>query len=116
MNIIGYIIVGCICLFFTWYFVSLIIKLIRDYNHKWQAALIGVIYLWMVISIAMIFIKPPKSNRNPNKVYICTGPQSNAYHSKRRCKGLMKCSESIETVTIEEAEQMNRHPCKFCCK
>ena len=53
---------------------------------------------------------------NSDKVYICTGPQSHAYHTKRNCKGLDRCSKDIKTVTIEEAKRMHRHPCRFCCK
>ena len=51
-----------------------------------------------------------------NKVYICTGPQSHAYHVKKNCRGLDRCSREIKTVTLEEAERMHRHPCRFCRK
>lgn len=50
-----------------------------------------------------------------DKVYICTGPQSHAYHTDRHCKGLDRCSGDIETVSVDEAEDMGRHPCGFCC-
>ena len=53
---------------------------------------------------------------NSDEVYICTGPHSHAYHTDRHCEGLDRCSRTIETVTLEEAEDMGRHPCRFCCE
>lgn len=51
-----------------------------------------------------------------DKVYICTGPQSHAYHVNKDCEGLDRCSREIKAVTLEEAERMHRHPCRFCSK
>ena len=65
---------------------------------------------------ALFIVTLALSACNSDKVYICTGPQSHAYHTKRNCKGLKNCSRSVKTVTLEEAEQMHRHPCRFCCK
>ena len=50
------------------------------------------------------------------KVYICTGQYSQAYHIDRYCKGLQRCSRSIQNIIIEKAEELHRHPCRFCCK
>jgi hypothetical protein len=47
-------------------------------------------------------------------VYVCTGPSSRCYHSKRRCKGLENCSGTIRAVSIDEAIKWGRRPCKFC--
>ena len=54
---------------------------------------------------------------NPNaKVWVCTGGSSKRYHAYDNCKGLSKCSASVEEVTLEEAEMMERTPCKKCYK
>ena len=49
-------------------------------------------------------------------VYICTGPESKRYHSNSNCRGLNKCSASIEKVTVAKAKSMKRTPCKICYK
>ena len=44
---------------------------------------------------------------NPNaKVWVCTGSSSKRYHAYDNCKGLSKCSASVDEVTLEEAEMM----------
>lgn len=47
-------------------------------------------------------------------VYICTGKSSVAYHSHPKCKGLRNCRASVVKITLEEAEEMGRRPCKIC--
>lgn len=47
-------------------------------------------------------------------VYICTGVSSKRYHCYRHCKGLTNCTDEIEKVSEEEAEDMGRTPCKIC--
>ena len=49
-------------------------------------------------------------------VYICTGTSSYAYHVNKNCSGLNNCKDEIKSVTLSEAEQQNRKPCKKCCK
>lgn len=49
-------------------------------------------------------------------VYICTGPESKRYHSNSNCRGLNKCSASIEKVTVAKAKSMKRTACKICYK
>ena len=54
---------------------------------------------------------------NPNaKVWVCTGGSSKRFHAYNNCKGLSKCSASIDEVTLEEAEMMGRTPCRTCYK
>lgn len=48
------------------------------------------------------------------RVYICTGPQSERYHKTDHCKGLRRCSGSIERITISEAHDLGRTPCGYC--
>ena len=47
-------------------------------------------------------------------VYICTGGSSKRYHATRSCKGLRNCGGTIKAITIEEAEEMGRTPCRIC--
>ena len=50
----------------------------------------------------------------PRYVYICTGNSSVAYHTDFKCKGLKNCRASIKKITLEEAIEMGRRPCKIC--
>lgn len=56
---------------------------------------------------------------NPNtpgeKVYICTGSSSKRYHSRKNCRGLSNCGGTIKELTVEQAENQGRTPCKICC-
>lgn len=47
-------------------------------------------------------------------VYICTGASSIRYHSLQDCRGLERCSGSIEKVSKSYAESIGRTPCKIC--
>jgi hypothetical protein len=46
------------------------------------------------------------------KVFI--SPSGSAYHRLKDCRGL-RFSSKIKSVTIEEAENQRRKPCKICC-
>ena len=48
------------------------------------------------------------------KVYICTGEYSKKYHSSPSCRGLNRCSRSIERISKSSAEAMGRTPCSIC--
>ncbi|QLH52843.1 MAG: hypothetical protein CH6_0223 [Candidatus Kapaibacterium sp.] len=62
----------------------------------------------LLITPAVIF------SQNQKCVWICKGPMSYAYHSTPNCKGLKNCSTDIYEVTLEEAKELNRRPCRFC--
>jgi uncharacterized protein YceK len=47
-------------------------------------------------------------------VYICTGGYSKRYHATRSCKGLRNCGGTIKAISIEDAEEMGRTPCRIC--
>ena len=49
-----------------------------------------------------------------NKVYICTGDWSECYHRTPDCEGLKYCSKEIKQVTLKEAQELKRKPCKYC--
>ena len=54
------------------------------------------------------------SRHNEVGVYICTGPRATVYHKTDECKGLLRCSRAIESIPLEEAENMGRRPCRLC--
>ncbi len=56
------------------------------------------------------------SEDSSSLVYICTGPQSECYHSNSSCRGLNNCSARIKSISIEEAKKMGRRKCKLCYK
>lgn len=47
-------------------------------------------------------------------VYICTGPKATTYHKTQKCRGLNKCSGRILKVTVKQAKEKHRKPCKIC--
>lgn len=47
-------------------------------------------------------------------VYVCTGPSAYRYHSRSSCRGLNRCSDDIERITISEARDLGRTPCGYC--
>lgn len=47
-------------------------------------------------------------------VYICTGESSVRYHSSPDCRGLERCSGSVEKVSKSYAESIGRTPCRIC--
>ena len=47
-------------------------------------------------------------------VYVCTGPMSQCYHTTPYCKGLERCSKTVEAVSVTEAIEAGRRPCKWC--
>lgn len=55
-----------------------------------------------------------KHEADPNCVYVCTGKSSKRYHSVEDCKGLSKCNSYIVEMTIKEAEDEGKTPCKMC--
>ena len=50
------------------------------------------------------------------KVYISTGSAAYAYHAKKTCRSLKRCNEEghVKVITLEEAKQKGRTPCKIC--
>lgn len=69
------------------------------------------ITLTAVLTIGLFITAPHQSD---SIVYICTGPSATAYHKTDRCNGLNKCSGDIKRVTVSEAREKHRHPCKIC--
>ncbi|MBR9859805.1 hypothetical protein GYB22_03470 [bacterium] len=51
------------------------------------------------------------SSPNDTKVYLCTGPDSYAYHFKKNCRGLSNCSTALKESTESEAKELGRKLC-----
>lgn len=49
-----------------------------------------------------------------DEVYICTGGSSKRYHYDPDCRGLSRCTGDIEAISISEAEDIGRTPCRLC--
>ena len=58
--------------------------------------------------------KPEKQEVNPEVVYVCDGLSAKRYHSVEDCYGLSRCSGTILEMTVEEAEDMGKTPCRLC--
>lgn len=54
------------------------------------------------------------SNVSSQKVWVCMSSGAECYHKERKCKGLCNCRKTIKEVTLEEAKEMGRRPCKMC--
>lgn len=65
-----------------------------------------------ITTLAVIFVCSCKGRSGD--VYICTGPQSHAYHKTPDCMGLNSCSGDVEKVSLKEAVEDGRHECGFC--
>ncbi len=75
---------------------------------------------WLTILI-LVFLtscggnnKQEKYEVNPDCVFVCTGNSAKRYHSVKDCMGLSRCSEEILEMTIEEAEENDKSPCRLC--
>ena len=68
----------------------------------------------LILGLALTFCA--NDTKKEDKVWICTGSSSSCYHSTKSCRGLGNCKASIKEITLKEAQQMNRRPCKMCCK
>lgn len=54
-----------------------------------------------------------KVEMNEETVLVCNGGSAYAYHS-HYCRGLSRCSASVEKMTKSEAVKKGRRPCKIC--
>lgn len=60
--------------------------------------------------------KQEKYEANPDCIYVCSGHSAKRYHSVGNCKGISRCSGKVLEMTIEEAEDEGKTPCKMCVK
>lgn len=47
-------------------------------------------------------------------VYVCVSPTARRYHSDPDCSGLSNCTHHVEEMTVVEAEEMGKTPCRRC--
>lgn len=60
--------------------------------------------------------KQKKYSIENNTVYVCSGRSAKRYHSVEDCKGFTRCSGSVLKMSIEEAEEIGKSPCRMCVK
>ena len=48
------------------------------------------------------------------KVYVCTGSYAKRYHTDEQCSGLQRCTGETIEISLQEAEEEGRTPCKIC--
>jgi hypothetical protein len=63
----------------------------------------------VILSVAFT----PGCSNNP-EVFLCNGPYSKVYHKTSDCRGLAKCSTSIESIEVSTAVKRNRRECRYC--
>lgn len=68
----------------------------------------------LVIVFAILGAVNLANSETHDTAYICTGPQSIAYHKTEDCRGLSSCSRDVIKVTVEEAEDAGRRKCRWC--
>ena len=82
------------------------------------------IQLFLFVFILFISCKSETSYLNASsalrtqtdeKVLICVSKTAYAYH-KESCSGFEKCTHETKEITISEAKEMDRKPCKICYK
>lgn len=56
-----------------------------------------------------------ESKPDDERVYICTGSGSYAYHKNNSCSGLNNCQAEIVSTSLKKAKK-NRSACKTCYK
>lgn len=120
-----FIFLGCVCLHST--ILPLLTKFFINYKiHEHDT--IGTITTFALSAVILAFTGPlfeedestEKSSistalENYN-VFVCTGPKSKSYHMDTNCYGLQSCSANIEEISVEEAKDEGRKPCRYCCK
>ena len=48
------------------------------------------------------------------KVIVVMSSNAYAYHKTRTCSAVKKATHKVKEVTLEEAKEMGRRPCKIC--
>ena len=72
--------------------------------------------LFFLAMMALVPIGTSTIHETPAEqmVYICTGAQSKKYHADKNCRGLNSCSGTIKQISVKDAIDMGRTPCKIC--
>jgi hypothetical protein len=64
------------------------------------------------IIIAAFYILASISN-TPGSVYYCDSPTGKKYHQSKQCRGLKKCTHTVKTISLKEAEKMGLTQCQI---
>ena len=56
------------------------------------------------------------SSDQQTKVIVVMSNNAYAYHKTRNCTAVKKATHRVKEVTLEEAKEMGRKPCKICYK
>ncbi len=67
-----------------------------------------------LLIFGLLLVGSISSAQAPAKVYICTGQYATSYHKTSDCKGLGNCKADIKSITMQEAQRLNRKPCRIC--
>lgn len=70
--------------------------------------------LTLILLAGNVATDTTNNQANETYVYICTGPKSEKYHSSKDCRGLNRCSATIEKITLTKAKELGRGPCDIC--
>lgn len=65
-----------------------------------------------IIAIIILFLVD--SLKATECVVVCMGGYSYRYHSSEFCRGLNNCRGGLKTITLKEARNMGRTPCRVC--
>lgn len=53
------------------------------------------------------------SSKLQQNVYVCENGRTEVYHGYQ-CRGLSRCTHSVSTITVSQAQNRGLRPCKFC--
>lgn len=61
--------------------------------------------------VSLVFLSSFQTKEK--EVFICPTKSSKAFHLKKDCRGLKRCSIKIKTITKTKAENIGRKMCKI---
>ncbi len=56
------------------------------------------------------------NSNQQTKVIVVMSSNAYAYHKTKNCTAVKKATHKVKEVTLEEAKEMGRRPCKICYK
>lgn len=79
---------------------------------KWAAAAVAT----STLSFGAYTAIDNSKGLEPGEVYVLESSSSKCYHMDKDCVSLKNASHRLKKVTLEEAEDMGKRPCKHCCE
>lgn len=75
----------------------------------------SLILLFTLLLAGATSAEPPCYNVYEHaKVFVVMSNNAYAYHKTRNCSAVKKATHKVKEVTLEEAKEMGRRPCKIC--